>query len=262
MPNSIFESSESFLIPKRNSSFKSGSEFISLHMNDSVLDREQCILEEFLDGNLPDFLRQFKKITITEKSDTITYLVMSDVLSIGSDSDYIRMPMNPLTAKKIANKYDCTLPTKKMCDQIWKAAEIKLNPQPKGPPYDSSMLSSQAFKDINDRINKQMAGKDITKLITGIKKDVIIDFNLLTSGKGNVSIYGWFYTTGMAIQGPAPNCHSHNDHFLDYSHGIRLIAQDVIVNGRVKRFFDVLNDKNLCHLISEQPAYDASNIYR
>lgn len=101
------------LIPIRNENFISGSQFIknNLNIKDSI--RESNILNEFLIGNIPDFLRQFKVVNVTLGNDSLSYLVMPDYLSIGSDSDYVRMPMSPLTAKIVANKYDCILPTKK-----------------------------------------------------------------------------------------------------------------------------------------------------
>ncbi len=65
-------------------------------------------------GNIPDFLRNFKAINIKN----LTYLSMSDYLSIGNNNDYVRIPMSPLMAQKIADKYDCTMPTKFMVETI------------------------------------------------------------------------------------------------------------------------------------------------
>jgi len=250
------------LIPIRNLSSITGSQFAKDNMNNNHIIIDQNIINEALNGNIPEFLRKFVPITVNEKNDSLTYLVMPDVLSIGSDSDFIRIPMSAPAAIQIADKYNCTLPTKKMCDQIWKAATIKLTPLPKGPPYDNSMLSMDTYIKHNDKINNQMIGKSNLELVTGHKKDVIIDKELLTK-TDRVGIYGWFYPNGKAIQGPIPNCTSHELYrYADYSHGIRLIAQQVILNGKLTNIFDVLNDKDHCNLISEQGPFDASRIYK
>lgn len=239
------------LIPARDSSAVTGSAFIQANMNLGGPTREANILKEFMSGNIPDFLRKFVPITITLGNDSITYLVMSDILSIGNDADYIRMPMNPHTAQTIADKYDCTLPTKKMVDDIWANAVYKLEPLPWGPPYDADMLASHRVLTQNQKIQAQLVDKDITKLISGHKKDVILD-NALSPHNPNkrVCIYGWIQANGKAIQGVNPV--SHEDTYEDYSHGIRMIANDVIVNGNVMRMQDVFSDPKLAGLVSSE----------
>lgn len=47
-----------------------------------------------------------------------TIFVMPDYLSIGSDHDFLLIPMNLYTTVEIAAKTGFILPTKKMVDQI------------------------------------------------------------------------------------------------------------------------------------------------
>ena len=249
------------LIPTRNLNAVTGTTFIKNNLSDIGQHREDNILAEGLAGNIPSFLRNFVAVDVVDGSNNITYLVMPDVFSIGSDDDFVRMPMNPLTARKICDQYNCIMPTKKMCDQIWKAATVKIEPQPKGAPYDNSMLASQTYLDHNIKVEKQLSGKLRGQLVSGHKKDVIYAPSLVKD-KAHVCIYGWFHLTGVAIQGPMPNCTFHEVTYKDYSHGIRLIAQDVIVNGQPKNIYDVLNDSVLCHLLIEESAYDARNFYK
>ena len=228
----------------------SGSEFIKNNMNSSIVDREKNILQEFLSGNIPDFLRKFVAIKVTEGKNSITYLVTSDYLSIGNDKDYVRMPMNPLTAQKIADKYDCSLITRKMVNDIWKQSTIKLQPLPWGPPYDASMMSTSRYGIHNQRIQDQLKDKDIAALISGQKKDVVLT-NLFSPNNPNkkLALYGWIQTNGQAIQ-PLPG--NHEDTYADYSHGIRLVANDVMVNEKPMRIQDVFKDKSLWSLISDE----------
>ncbi len=248
-------------IPDQKNNALTGTQFVKHLDGINFQVRETEIYYYLTIGNLPNFLRNFVSITISENNNEITYLVMSDVLSIGTDDDYLRMPMGAPTAKLIANKFNCILPTKKIADQINKSAQIRLEPVPKGAPYDISMLTTVTYDWNNQQIEKQLQGSDKTLLITGQKKDVVIDKALL-SKPDRVAIYGWFKPNGIPIQGPTVNSNSHELNYQDYSHGIRLIYQDVIVNGELKNIYDVLKDPNLAYLISEQGPYDASQIYQ
>lgn len=247
--NILDESAIGNLIPLKKSEHVSGSEFIKNNAN--VAAREQNILKEFLDGNIPDFLRKFQPITVSSNGDSVTYLVTSDYLSIGHDDDYVRMPMNPLTAQKIADQYDCSLPTKKMVDDIWKNSVNKLDPLPWGPPYDSSMMSTERIRVHNERIQKQISNKDYRELTSGHKKDVVLTNRLYPNNPSKrVAIYGWIQSNGQPIQGLNPA--SHEDTYSDYSHGIRLIANDIIFNGNVMRLQDAFQDIKLSALISNE----------
>ncbi len=238
------------LIPSRPENACTGSVFAQNNLNNKIPEREQNILQECLNGNIPDFLRKFAPITINDGKNSITYLVTTDYLSIGTNEDYLRIPMNPLTAQKIADKYNCTLPTRKMVNDIWKQSVIKLQPLPWGPPYDSSMMSTDRYRIHNKRIQDQLKDKDITALISGQKKDVVLT-NLFSPNnpKKRLALYGWIQLNGQPIQ-PMPG--GHEDTYADYSHGIRLIANDVMVNGNATTIQQVFADSTLCSLVSDE----------
>lgn len=242
---------KNFLIPDRDSNAVTGSQFIAANMNVSLTVRESNVLNEFLAGNIPEFLRKFTPVTIEEKNNKITYLVMADGLSIGSNSDYVRMPMDPITAQKIADKYDCTLPTRKMVNDIWEASVNKLNPLPWGPPYDASMMSTYRVDVQNKKINKQLIGKNFEELTSGCKKDIVLTNRLYPNNPNKrVAIFGWIQSNGQPIQGLNPKDHEIN--FKDYSHQARMIANDVILNGKIVRIQDIFNNKILCYLLSDE----------
>jgi hypothetical protein len=244
-------SGDNALIHSRDPNAVTGSAFIQNNMNLSGATREANILHEFMSGNIPDFLRNFTAIDINDGKNSITYLVSADYLSIGSDADYVRMPMNPHTAQAIATQYDCTLPTRKMVNDIWSHSANKVPPLPWGPPYDSTMMSTERIGIHNGRVQKQLVGKDNKLLMSGHKKDVVLT-NRLSPNNPNkrVAIYGWIQSNGQAIQGLNPT--SHEDTYADYSHGIRMIANDVIVNGNPTRIQSVFADAKLASLISDE----------
>lgn len=238
------------LIPTRAYDAISGSEFCKKNMNNSIADREKNILNEFLSGNIPNFLKNFSSVKIIAGDDYILYTVLTDYLSIGSDTDYVRMPMNPHTAQAIADKYDCTLPTKKMVNDIWSQSVNKLPPLPWGPPYDASMMSTNRYIVHNSKIQKQLENKDIKSLTSGQKKDVILTNKLSPNNpQKRVAIYGWIQPNGQPIQ---VHPSAHEDTYADYSHGIRLVANDVVVNGNAMRIQDVFKDSKLCNLLTDE----------
>lgn len=239
------------LISVRDDNAVLGSEFIKNNMNIVGKSREDNILNEFLNGNIPDFLRTFNSITINHPGHILTYLVMADYLSIGTDADYVRIPMNPLTAQLIAEKYDCTLPTRKMVNDIWYNSMNKLAPLPWGPPYDQSMMSTERYGIHNARIQNQLQNKDFKLLTSGHKKDVVLTNKLAPNNpKKRVAIYGWIQLDGTPIQNLNPV--SHEDTYADYSHGIRLIANDVMYNGSLMRIQDIFQDNELSFLVSDE----------
>lgn len=247
-------------IPSRQDGSMSGSEFGQSILNIVGQQREDMIYAEFAKGNVPDFMRNFTEITISQNNNILKVYVAPNVLCVGSDEDYLMMPMNPLTAKKIMDLYGCGFITKKLADIIWQNADLKLMPQP--IPPSSYMTSTAAFIQHNAIIMFQINGRPFS-LITGHKKDIIVDKQLLTFTH-NVAIYGWFYpSNGQAIQGPMPNCVSHSNQYLDYSHGVRIVARKAILNEQIVDLYDILKKPHYSYLINDEPnAYDASNIYK
>lgn len=239
------------LIPPRDPGAVTGSVFIQNNMNIKGVVREQNILQEFLHGNIPDFLRNFTAINVSNGINNLSYLVTSDYLSIGSNSDYVRMPMSPLTAQVVADKYDCSLPTRMIVNTIWKGSFNKLEPKPWGPPFDESMSNTYRYGVHSNTIQNQLVGKTPTALTSGHKKDVVLTNALYPNNPNRrVAIYGWIQLNGQPIQGLNPA--SHDSQYADYSHGIRLVFNDVIVDGVAKRLTDVLSDPKLCSLLSDE----------
>ena len=48
------------------------------------------------------------------------FWIMPDYLAIGADDDFVRIPMSPITAQSVADKFGCLLPTRKMVDEIYR----------------------------------------------------------------------------------------------------------------------------------------------
>ena len=240
------------LIPDRDPNMMTGSQFAQLHLQSDRTTREKAALDEILSGNIPDFLRNFCPVTVSDNNNSITYLVMPDYISIGNDDDYFRYNLQAPTAQVIADKWDFTLPTKKIVDDIYKQAVNKLEAIPHGPPYNEEMLSMTRFIWSNDQINNQMKNLNKNDLTAGHRKDYVLCNSLAPNNpKQRVAIYGFFQKNGVPIQGPQPNASSHEQNYSDYSQGPRFICKDVIVNGNLMRIDGVFSDISLSKLINE-----------
>lgn len=238
-------------IPVRSDSAVTGSQFMQDNLKLSGSVREKNIINELVSGNVPDFMRSLKEVNVSSAVGKITFYVMPDYMCIGTNEDYVRIPMSPLSAQIVADAFECTLPTRKMVNDIWKNAKIKLPPLPWGPPYNAEMESTDRYQKHNAKIQQQLNGKDFTQLIAGHKKDVVLTNRLAPNNpKRRVAIYGWFNSDGTVIQGLNPT--SHEDAYADYSHGLRFVSKKVLVNGVVKDIVDVFKDSQLCALLSDE----------
>ena len=211
--------------------------------------REEVLLSEFKQGNLPEFLRGFKTIRARAtdskgREHTAVYEVMPDYLAVGSDKDFVRTPLTPMTAQPIADAFGCSLPTRKMVNDIYEQAEVKLEPK----PLTEKREAVETFIQHNSIIEGQKAGKPLGELVAGIKKDVVIT-NMLLERPDHVAIYGWHKLDGTPIQ---PLTTVHINWYVDYSHGIRLVKRSMLVDGNPRDIRDVLADPELCVLLSDE----------
>jgi len=103
---------------------------------------------------------------------------------------------------------------------------------------------------IRDRIEKQMAeaGGRNGQLVAGIKKDVIIS-SRIAERNDRVVIYGWHKTDGNPIQ---PVYSGHVWWYVDYSHGIRFVNNQVILDGKHAFISDILKDPTLFRIFSNE----------
>lgn len=210
-------------LPPAPSNAITGSSFY--HQIDSLKwnTREPLALREILSGNIPPFLRKFVPVhtSITDsngKTIKATYYVSPDYLSIGNEKDFARIPLTPITAQQIADSVHCFLPTRKMVNDIYAQAAVKLDPVPLFAYRDSAITFWHHHLIIEGQRQNRKG------LIAGIKKDVVISSRIV---KGYVGIYGWHRLNGKPIQ---PLFTKHYNTWVDYSHGVRLVYRKIKVN--------------------------------
>lgn len=249
-------SAQSFNLPNRPFDAPSGSEFADLMWITPRSEHENAIYIEVMSGNIPDFQRIPVPVTF---SDTIngtayqlTFYTLPDYFAIGTNNDYFLIPMTPILAQRICNVLDCILPTRKMVDQIWSAAPLKLHPTT--IPPSTEMTTIPIFWQHNRTVwsmrEQYIESHPPGTLVAGSKKDVIISNSIYVKvPPERVVIYGWHYPDGSPIQ---PLNSGHANTYADYSHGIRLILNQIILNGEAKSLKHILQDTVLHTLLSDE----------
>ena len=240
-------------IPPRKAGAIKGSEFIQKVEGMTLEEREKVVYNEISAGNIPNSHRQPVRIkeTLTDAngiSHEIEIEVLPDVLAIGTDDDFFHIPMMPGTAQQIADLFGAILPTSKMSDIIHKHATVKMEPHPMNP--DGTMTTIPVFAEHdsivkNGRLEK---GQPLSALIAGHKKDIIIS-NKLIERPNSVVIYGWHYPDGKRIQ---PAYAGHTNEWVDYSHGVRLVNGEMLLDGKNVKIGDVLKDSVMFRLLSDE----------
>jgi len=226
--------------------FRNQAEKLSRDSYDSL------VYKMFESGCTPKFMDEWKRIDcqITDSTGKVihaSYFVKPDFLCVGTDESFVRVPMQPKTAQRIANRLGAFLSTPKISDDIYRVADVKLEPEPLTENRDASVT----FFHHNDLIEKQRAGR--SGLIAGHKKDVVLSPKITQDGRPDrEALYGWHKTDGTPIQ---PVYAGHIDWYVDYSHGFRLVRRDIWVEGVKMDYLDMLADKRLAPiLMNELPA--------
>ncbi len=241
-------------IPDRDPAAETGSEFMKRISDLSLDEREGEIYCAAASGNIPAFLRETVTIRgvfndLNGTPHTLEYEVMPDYLAIGSDDDFCRIPMTPVTAQRLADLFGASLLTAKLSDHIWANAEVKLVPFNYVPVGNANELVAK-FAEHNAQIEKQLAeaGGQYGQLVAGIKKDVIIS-SRIAERPDRVVIYGWHKTDGKPIQ---PVYSGHIWWYVDYSHGIRLMNSQVVLDGRPVMMPDLLSDPVMFRILTDE----------
>lgn len=259
-------------IPERAKDAMGGKEIMEKLKTLAVEERPGFIRRQFEEGNIPDFLRNFSEITVEANGHSAKIKVMPDYLALGDNGDFTRIPMDPITAQYIAEKYGCTLPTSKIVDDIEANAtkltfvggptiaehvidpetgmpcSAKWNPKKYGAYEGFWMMTPDFAQAQNDLIEEQHAPRT---LVAGHKKDVVYTPGL--TQKRGVGIY---------LRGIQPEAVPHEETYADYSHGIRLVKGEVTIDGQEMDLADALKNPEYASMFNKGGVMDITSMYR
>lgn len=208
--------------------------------------REEAIFDAIAGGATPSSMQLFADVPLEHGAHAGVVRVAIDYASIGTDEDFVRIPMNPITAQRLADRLGYVLPTKRLVDAIYRAAIVKLTPSPL--PASPQMMSNDYYGRHHEAVEKQRAGRGAGVLIAGHKKDVVVTKRLVQR-PDRVAIYGWHRPDGEPIQ---PLSLVHEATYADYSHGIRFVQATMLVDGQERAVAEVAEDPELASLLSDE----------
>jgi hypothetical protein len=133
-----------------------------------------------------------------------------------------------------------------MVDAIYAQSAVHLAPQPL--PASSAMRSTAYYLHHDALVRAQRTELDAAPglLISGDKKDLVLT-NRLWSNLERVAIYGWHTLDGRPIQ---PLSTVHGWHYVDYSHGARLVSTRILINDKPEGLIAALQDTITARLLS------------
>ncbi len=239
----------SLKLPPRVPGAKSGSAFLESARGLGRQGLDDAVLREVRAGNVPDFQRRFVPIELSGASGLKARLfVLCDYLAIGSDQDFVRMPMTSAAAQTIADLTHTSLPTRRLVDEIYRQAGAKLPPSYiDGGPTDDEIDDFGLHHEKLEARRKQR-GFALGVLTAGNKKDIVLS-NRLAEKVDRVAIYGWHKAEGEIIQ---PLSTTHSTRYADYSHGVRLVHRQVWIDEQEHDLLAMLSDDGLCSLVSDE----------
>lgn len=231
-----------------------GTEFVnSLPIHGTSQERDDRIVAAVKNGDHAPL--NWRPVKVSARGLEATVFVMSDALMIGEPGDYVRVSMNADTAQRVAWELRAFLPTTKLCDDVWDAAEIQITPCTQGPPYseiDHPRRMLKYHQDVDKKVDALGSrgvlvgnvGKHWVLTNKNIGSTKVRNYGWYTEGWGNISASGkrMIQTLGAA----------HNSRHVDYSQVVRLVKNEVEINGEMRTFEEVAVHPQLCHLVSSE----------
>lgn len=211
--------------------------------------RDAAALAAFTSGNIPPWVRDkshWVPVEFTRAGHRVRVRVAPDYFSVGVTAP-VRVPLDPQTAQRIADALGAMLPTPNLVDAIWEAAPVKLGVHSQSPGEGESRNSNRLVAAINAAVDRDLAARGNPQgLRAGHMKDIVVPVN-----PGHVSIYGWHGTDPGVVQGY--NAVSHDDDYMDYSHGTRLVDRQAVIDGAARDLSAALADPALRGVFTREP---------
>jgi hypothetical protein len=242
-----------------------GSEFVSTFASKGYAAWEAAAFEAAKSGGVVEW--PWAEVTLSDGTNTCIVRVQTDLFSVGTPEDFLRLPLTPSRAQQIGNLTGLLLPTPLLAYRTWQQSQLKLNPVAMVPNKGANLVQ---FAEHNAAIESQRAGRP--GLISGIKKSVVVS-NIYKPGK--VVIFAWYrpapdvFDNGKKMGDPErqplqPLSNVHNADYWDYSHGIHFYHPICLVNGAEMLLTDVMQHPVLWRLVSHEgpvkmPRYPAPN---
>jgi hypothetical protein len=243
-----------------------GSEFAALYGTKGLPAWEAAVVALARSGGLtpwPWVPVTVEGVLADGRKHSATLQVRSDVMSVGPlGGDVLRLPLTPRAAQNVANVDGSLLPTPWLDYLIWRASPAKLAPIQMPPS-----ATMKAYVTHSRAVDQELSAASVRPgtLTSGHKKDVVVS-NLYKPGK--VLIHGWYnvrlpdvFDDGQPWDTQSPRqprqvrSNVHGDFYVDYSHGIRLVGPQAVVDGQPMATADLYRHPLLAALVSNEDPY-------
>lgn len=209
---------------------------------------EERIFQEVTRGNIPDFLRpeNFFELAVNGTVDgqevEIRIQVAIDYLAVGTNEDYVRVPVSPLLAQRIADRFGYVLPTERVVRILDEESQLERQDMPFLAAPDVAMLviDPQTGRQVYEKWNHQQYGAyegrwmtslEFTEKVNTLANEQILQRRLrggIRAGHKKDIIYHPETTRRQSVcifhpRVQGVNFTSHDDLYRDYSHGARYI---------------------------------------
>jgi|GEM_PF-5136998 len=172
--------------------------------------------------------------------------------------DGVRVSMTEQDQTLAADTLGAHLLTPFLVDEIWKRADVRLEPKTQawygGPGGDGSMGTKRRVFDYNEIVEKELGEVPPEKLVASEGKDWVIDGYAFTpAGRIKGTNYGWHRKNGKPVQGLG---RVHNLAHTDYSQLFRFVSSVVSLSeddGQTWRdatFTELVSSPKLFPLVS------------
>jgi hypothetical protein len=231
-----------------------GSDFVRAVRGKSPGQRQALAYDALTSGALPHWLMRWVPVAYEARDGdgrtrSVVVRVLPDYLAVGDDGNYVRVPLFPTTAQRVADHYGAALPTPKLVRQVRAAAAAKLWAHPTGTrPKEAIETVAWASGTADEDLRSLGLAPGV--LAAGHRKDIVVA-RALGAHPRSVLIYGWWSKGGGVIQGE-PLFTGHSNAYEDYSHGVRLVDGTVDIDGAPHDYHQALASPLLAPLLSDE----------
>lgn len=194
----------------------------------------------------------------------VTLYVSTDVLALTTTGKPVRVGTTPALAQLLADHFGGVVPTPRIVDAIWAAADVRLLPH--GQWKEGADISLPAFELAHSAaIDRELAGRQGLAATLGKTWALCARLWPLWAFSRKRVTYGWPYPSshpntypsatkkpsgaplgGWVIQPPPPNplSEGHNDLHHDYSQTWRAVARRCELDGQPADLAEILTSSN------------------
>jgi len=189
-------------------------------------------------------------VTLYVSNDALRMPVIVRALSGERWQGVCRVNVSHPTASQIGLELGAYLPTTRISDLAWIAAQIRVAPQTQTP--DAAMMNTSRMLQHSTRIDEY--AERTGALVRTVGKDYVAS---PMNARDKCTIFGWHWDKagfrspgGEPVLQPVAN--SHPASYRDYSHFPTFVRRMMLVDGREMDIADVARDPELYILVSDE----------